>query len=275
MTYMVSMARRLSWGSFFGEAERELRTASFEFSERIAVVPDREVPEHTHANAHFVFVVHGTYVTEARNRPGMCGASTLIFNPAGTTHRDRFHSDLGRFFTISVAAEVAKDIEARHPAAVSFTSPRVAAIARDAHREFLRPGDLSELILEGLGLELAGRATGWLPDRDRGAPRWLFDVRDSIQDRCTTKLTIRELATMAGVHPIHLARAFRRHFASSPGQYLRRCRIEKVREMLRTSELPLADLALATGFSDQSQLTNAFRRATGRTPHEYRRSVRA
>lgn len=265
--------RRLSWGSFFGDAEREVRTASFEFSDRIAVVPDREVPEHTHANAHFVLVLDGTYVTEARNGPGVCGAAALIFNPAGTTHRDRFRSERGRFFTISVAGEVAKHVEAKHPVAVSFASIEVAAIARDAHLELHRGGDLSDLILEGLGLELAGRAARWACDR--GVPRWLVDVRDSIHDRFTAKLTIRELAAEAAVHPIHLARAFRQHFDSSPGRYLRRCRIEKARELLTTSELPLAELALAVGFSDQSQLTNAFRRATGITPRAFRRSVRA
>jgi AraC family transcriptional regulator len=267
------MPRRLPWGSFFGDAEREVRTASFEFSDRLAVVPDREVPEHTHANAHFVLVLSGTYVTEARNRAGMCGEGSLIFNPAGTTHRDRFHSDLGRFFTISVSSDVARIVEAKHPAAVSFAALDVAAIAREAQHEFHRAGDLSDLILEGLGLELAGRAARWADDR--AIPRWLVEVRDSIHDRCTSKLTVRELANEASVHPIHLARAFRRHFATSPGQYLRRCRIEKARELLAASPLPLAEIALATGFSDQSQLTNAFRRATGVTPRAFRRSVRA
>jgi AraC family transcriptional regulator len=268
------MSRRLAWGSFFGDAERELRTASFEFSDRIAVVPDREVPEHTHLNAHFVFVVRGTYITEARNRPGLCGASTLIFNPAGTTHRDRFRTDLGRFFTISVSSDVAKLVEAKHPAAISFADVELATVARQAQVEFHRTDGFSDLILEGLGLELAGRAARWIIDRDRTVPRWLMRVRDSIHDRCSSRLTIRELAIEAGVHPIHLARSFRRHFAVSPGEYLRRCRIEKARELLSESDLPLAELALTAGFSDQSQLTNAFRRATGLTPRAFRRFVR-
>lgn len=259
--------RRLPWGSFFGDAAREVRTASFEFSDRVAVVPDREVPEHTHANAHFVLVVSGSYVTTARGAPPV-----LIFNPAGTTHRDRFRSEHGRFFTITVADAVAKHIEAKHSVAISFDAVDVTAIAREARREFHGAGDLSDLILEGLGLELAGRAARW--PADGGVPRWLLEVRDSIHDRCRSRLTIRELAGEAGVHPIHLARAFRRHFATSPGQYLRRCRIERVRELLTTSRLPLAEVALATGFSDQSQLTNAFRRATGVTPRAFRRSIR-
>jgi AraC family transcriptional regulator len=268
------MSRRLPWGSFFGDAAREVRTATFEFSDRIAVVPDREVPEHTHLNAHFVFVVRGTYITEARNRPGVCGASTLIFNPAGTTHRDRFRSDLGRFFTVSVSNDIAGHVEAKHPAAISFGDADLVSVARQAQVELHRADALSALILDGLGLELAGRAARWIIDRAGTIPRWLVRVRDSIHDRCTSKLTVRELADEAGVHPIHLARSFRRHFAASPGEYLRRCRLEKARELLAATDLPLAELALTAGFSDQSQLTNAFRRATGHTPRAFRRFVR-
>jgi AraC family transcriptional regulator len=269
---MQTTPPELVWGAFFGDSERVMRTPSFEYADRIALVPDREVPEHTHENAHFVFVVSGTYVTEARNRPGLCGAGSVIFNPAGTTHRDRFRTDRGRFFAISVSTEIAARIEAAQPVAASLTSLDVAALVQQARHELQRPSQFSDLILEGLGLQLAGTVARWMTHSDRRAPRWLLDARDSIHDRCTSKLTIQQLAAEARVHPIHLARAFRQYFDCAPGEYLRRCRIEKVRQLLATSELPLADLALEAGFADQSQLTNAFRRATGMTPGAFRRA---
>lgn len=271
---MSSLPRQLIPGAFFGRTERELRTPSFEYAERIALVPDREVPEHTHANAHFVLVVRGTYITEAWNRPGLCGAATLIFNPAGTTHRDRFRSERGCFFTINVGAAVAGLVEARHPSALSLTSREITAIALAAHGEFRRPTAFSEMILEGLGLELAGRLGAWSIERDRNVPRWLLDVRDSIHDRGADKLTVGQLAAVGQVHPVHLARAFRQYFGCSPGEYLRRCRIDRLRELLRHTELPLSEVALEAGFGDQSQMTTAFRRATGVTPREFRRMVR-
>lgn len=271
---MSSLPRQLVPGAFFGTTERELRTPSFEYAERIALVPDREVPEHTHANAHFVLVVRGTYITEARNRPGLCGAATLIFNPAGTTHRDRFRSERGCFFTINVNAHVASLVEARHPSALSLTAHEVTAIAMSAHREFRRPAAFSEMILEGLGLELAGRLGAWSVEQDRHAPRWLLQVRDSIADRGAERLTVGQLAAEQQVHPVHLARAFRQYFGCSPGEYLRRCRIDRLRALLRNSDMPLAEVALEAGFADQSQMTTAFRRSTGSTPREYRQSIR-
>jgi AraC family transcriptional regulator len=263
------------WATFFGGAERELRTASFEYAERIARVPDAQVPRHTHDVAHLVFVVRGTYVTEARNQQGACGAGTLIFNPAGTTHRDRFRTDLGRFFAISLANDVSQRIESIHPAAASLRGPQLTTLIERARSELRQQTIFSDLILEGLGLELAGTLARELAHPDRRAPRWLERARDAIHDRCTEHLEIRDLAGEARVHPIHLARAFRQYFDCSPGEYLRRCRIERVRHLLLTTETPLAEVALESGFTDQSQLTHAFRRATGTTPAAFRRDKNA
>jgi AraC family transcriptional regulator len=74
------------------------------------------------------------------------------------------------------------------------------------------------------------------------------------------------------VHPIHLARVFRQHFRCSPGEYLRQCRMERVTQLLARKSLPLAEIALQAGFSDQSQLTHAFKRFAGLTPGAFRRT---
>jgi AraC family transcriptional regulator len=269
----MEAAPLLPRGCFFGDSFRQLRTPSFELADRIARVPAREVPRHTHSDAHFVLVVEGTYETEAGNRPGRCGPSTVVFNPAGTTHRDRFHSDHGRFFTVSLTPEVASVVEARLPVSCVLAGPFVLRAlqrlrAASGHRE-----PLAELLLEGLGLEVAGQAAEWALDDACNAPAWLLAVRSSIQDRCTTGLTVAQLACEAQVHPIHVARSFRRHFACSPGDYLRRCRLERARHLLATTRLPLNEVALAAGFCDQSHLTRALRRASGVTPRELRRAT--
>jgi AraC family transcriptional regulator len=260
---------RLQPRTFFGDTKRRLQTASFEYADRIALVPDRDVPRHTHSEAHFVLVLRGTYITEAGNA-GLCGPGTFIFNPAGTSHRDRFRSDLGRFFTISMAPELTAQLA--NGGAMTIPAPDLVLAANRAHGELLRGTALSDLVLEDLGLELLARLLRIDVPRDRQPPQWLVRVRDSIQDRCTEKITVRELAAEAGVHPIHLARTFRHFFDCAPSEHLRRCRIEKVRLLLATTDTPLADLSFEAGFNDQSQLTNVFRRLMGVPPGQYRRS---
>jgi AraC family transcriptional regulator len=78
------------------------------------------------------------------------------------------------------------------------------------------------------------------------------------------------IAAALGVHPIHLTRAFRLHFRMTPGDYLRRCRLEKAAALLAGTSTPLVEVALASGFCDQSHLTRAFRRSYRTTPGAYR-----
>ena len=230
-------------GTFFGTGRRDLRTPSFVFSEMSADLSSEGVPKHTHVSAHFVLVVNGVYITAAQPNEGLCGFSTLIFNPSGTTHQDRFRSQGGRFLTISVATEVSAEIERTIHSPVAFTSGKVAATVRKAYTEFQNLNHFSELVLEGLGLELAGRLGLARSHSDPIVPHWLRRAKELIHDGCTDRMSIKDIAREADVHPIHLARTFRRYFGYSPGEYLRRCRMERVQHLLIGTELPLADLA--------------------------------
>jgi AraC family transcriptional regulator len=268
---MTTDLRTLSPGIFFGEHRRDLATPSFTFAEMLADCPEEQVPPHTHLSAHFVLVLRGVYLTAAQPGEGPCGPSTLIFNPTGTTHQDRFRGGDGKFLTISVSPEIAAEIEGQVYAPIAFTSGVITATIRRAYGEFQALNEFSVMIMEGLGLELAGRVGLCQSHPAKKVPNWLRMARELIRDCCTTGVGIKEIARAADVHPIHLARAFRRYFKCSPGEFLRQCRMEKVEQLL-DSEMPLADLALQVGFSDQSQLTNVFKQLRGMTPGEYRRT---
>jgi AraC family transcriptional regulator len=83
-----------------------------------------------------------------------------------------------------------------------------------------------------------------------------------------------EIAREVAVQPAHLARVFQRYFRVPIGAYVRRLRLEwAARQLVRSSE-PLASLALAAGFADQSHFTRAFKRYSGLTPDAYRRTRR-
>lgn len=115
-------------------------------------------------------------------------------------------------------------------------------------------------------------ATGRGDDRppSAAAPRWLLRVRDRIHADPGSRITLGELAADAGVHPVHLATAFRRYFGLTAARYRRRLRVEYACRAIASSESPLAEVALDAGFADQSHLGRAFRRAVGMTPAAYR-----
>ena len=103
-------------------------------------------------------------------------------------------------------------------------------------------------------------------------PLWLRKVRERLDDDFCENITIKTLAELADVHPTHLAGEFRRHFRLTIGDYLRQKRITLAKEKLLKSKMPISEIALLSGFFDQSHLTRIFRKTTGMTPAVYRKS---
>ncbi|MBW3127094.1 chromate resistance protein ChrB domain-containing protein [Hymenobacter profundi] len=112
-------------------------------------------------------------------------------------------------------------------------------------------------------------------DKNAPPPAWTTQLRELIQDHLDTNLSLRltEAADTLQVNPSYLSREFARYFDNmSFGEYLRKLRIDKARQLLDTTAYPLAEIAYLTGFSDQSHFTRIFKQHTGQSPAAYRKN---
>ncbi|HEX4185165.1 MAG TPA: helix-turn-helix domain-containing protein [Stellaceae bacterium] len=112
------------------------------------------------------------------------------------------------------------------------------------------------------------------PARGGLPPGAMRRVREHVEVHLSESMDLAELAAIAGLSLFHFARAFKQSAGVTPHHYLVRRRIERAQEMLARSELPLSEIALATGFSDQSHLARHFRQMLGMTPGQFRWSQR-
>lgn len=260
------------FGTFHGASRTEIKTPSFAFAE-VEGFTDSEVPSHTHENAHFLFVLKGEYEATVKDRKLICTTSDTLYYPGGTTHRDHFCTTDGRFLTISLHPETnekwLKDIRFLDYS-LNFHDREIVWLGKRIYRELCSPDELSPIVLEGMSNELMVYTVRSL-DKSGKPPAWLKLAYELIKDCCTREITINEIAAEVGVHPLHLARTFRRFFNCSPGEFLRKCRIEFASNMLLYSKKTLVEIALLSGFSDQSQFTRSFKQHTGNTPADFRR----
>jgi AraC-like DNA-binding protein len=91
-------------------------------------------------------------------------------------------------------------------------------------------------------------------------------ICEYIESHLEQKIGLEGLAAMAGLSTHHFARAFNQSMGIPPHSYLLSRRLERAERMLRETQLPLSEIAVATGFSDQSHLARHFRRRTGMSP---------
>ena len=87
-------------------------------------------------------------------------------------------------------------------------------------------------------------------------------------------ISIRDAAESAGVSPGMLIRLFRRQFGTSPLRFLQEIRLNRIRNLLDSTDLTLAEIAGQTGYGSDMALSLAFRRETGVAPGQYRESRR-
>jgi AraC family transcriptional regulator len=253
-------------GGFFGGARRSSSSHGIEVSHRLAEGPPEAVPVHTHQDAHFIRVTGGAYVSAAGRRPD-ADCPILIYNPPGTTHRDHFERGRGSFLAVSVRPHLVGTIL---PAAELPQAPLYLAQPVQ-HALVMRLGrGPCGLSLQALALELIGTLRGRSRTPSPRPPGWLGRALELLQDRYLEDLSIADVAAAVDVHPIHLARTFRRHFRCTPGEFARVRRLERAVRLLLHGTQPLAEVALGCGFADQSHFSRVFSGAFGLPPGEYR-----
>ena len=109
------------------------------------------------------------------------------------------------------------------------------------------------------------RARGGLP------PTALRRVREFVDSHLERKIDIGTLAATAELSIFHFARAFKQAEGVPPHTFVMQRRVARARELLSETFLPLSEIALQAGFSDQSHFARRFRQAVGVTPGQFRK----
>jgi AraC family transcriptional regulator len=112
-----------------------------------------------------------------------------------------------------------------------------------------------------------------IPDRETPPDPRLLRVIDFMADRLGERLSLSDLARVAGLSPNHFARVFKRTFGMAPHRYLLEQRIACACELLGDPRHSLAEVSYAVGFSSQSHFNMVFRRYLRTTPALYRQRI--
>ena len=98
----------------------------------------------------------------------------------------------------------------------------------------------------------------------------IYRVMDYIKSRYNSKITLEDIASSVHLSASHLSGLFRKETGQTISAYLNYVRIEKSKQLLKTSETPIAQIGALCGFEDQSYFTRVFKQQTGLSPKKYR-----
>lgn len=264
---------KLSAGRFLGVPVKTRSVGGFVFTEYR--YPERTVlRRHCHELAYFSFVLSGSYEEHgSRRHVRRCDSRSVLYHPAGEAHSDAFGNRDSTIFSMELAprwTSALREYEMLADESLDLSHREVCWLAWRAYKAFTNLDHRSILLLEATAIELLYQLP-WKDSAqaDSGTPPWLKDVVEILHAEFCRPFSLSAIAERIGAHPVHLARAFRRHHNMTVGQYVRRLRVDYAIHAL-ASEDSLSDIAAHAGFSDQSHLGRVFREATGMTPHQFR-----
>src|SRR5262249_53825410 len=164
------------------------------------------------------------YTETYGSRTRSCQPSAFLFHAPGEEHAEQFHGSGGCSFLIEIDQGWLERISAESRVInTSFDCDggMLSLLAAKVYKEFGGPDALSPLVIEGRMFELIGE-----PSRcARGMPlcrppKWLNQAKQLLDDSFSESMTLAEIASAVGVHPTHLAKAFRRFYNCTVGVYL-------------------------------------------------------
>jgi AraC family transcriptional regulator len=235
----------------------------------------------THAHARFVLVLSGSLTETTGGAATPYGPSTLLFRSADEP-RSYAVSDAGaKVLIVDMDAAWVRRAREQAPLVRESTAFRGGLLLHLTHRlqgEFGLRDEVSRLVIESLALGILAEASRRVAaaattKAGRPVPLWLQVALALVDQHFAEPLPLAAVAKKVGVHPVHLARTFRRVHQTTFAAYVRQLRIEFARREL-AGTAAISDIACAAGFCDQSHFSRCFKQHTGVTPAEYRARLR-
>jgi AraC family transcriptional regulator len=236
----------------------------------------RRCRRHTHAAPFLAMIIRGGYVETSGRFAAKLRAFEGEVHPEGMDHADEVLVPRTHCLLVEVAGNAGRSAAdavdgARLTAPVAMSSSAVTVGAELFAA--MHAGDAVEpLAIECALAELIGEIVVARSVRAKGTPPWIARVRALQEDEFARPLRLAEVARAVDLHPVYVSRKFREVTGAGLAATLRRVRVARALASLATGA-PIARVALSCGFADQSHLTKAVRRVTGRTPGGWRRET--
>ena len=170
----------------------------------------------------------------------------------------------------------------RHREPITFTNDLVVSLVHQLMRDIEAGGQraryrrvLGDALLAELQRELEQSSGDFATPATRSALRVSHAAIEYMRRHLDEHVTVEVLARQCGLGATRFSSSFRESTGITPHRYLRKVRLERACELLRSTALTIGEVAEAVGFRGQSHFSTAFSADRGLTPSAYRRAVRA
>ncbi|MEA5056008.1 MAG: AraC family transcriptional regulator [Anaerotignum propionicum] len=262
---------------------KEIRTVKFDAELRVEAYHFQGImqkfPNHFHEYYVFGFIEEGNrYLSCKNNEYTVVPGELVLFNPGDNHTCEQVDGKTLDYRSINIQPQVmAKAVfeitgkeELPYFATTVVYCSELASQIKELHSLIMeeekdfKKEELFFLLLEQLIEEHAAET----PSKKSEQSTEVRTVCDYLENNYRNSITLDQLSDLTGLSKYYLLRTFTKQMGISPYRYLETIRIDKAKKFLEQGILPI-DVALRTGFSDQSHFSNFFKRFIGLSPKQY------
>jgi AraC-like DNA-binding protein len=218
-----------------------------------------------HPHHELIVVRDGIEAAEVDGKRSTAGPGDLLLFRAGSLHRE--WSEKLPMETLYVGFRC-DALPPETPVLFNDTRSRVSVMAGWLNEERKHPTPHSPAICDNLIRSIMAEClTLWTAPDDNLVAK----VRRYINSRLTERLTLAQLADHVGMSQYHFSRRYRELSGRTPVSDVRVMRLERARDLILTTDLPMKEIAPISGLQDVYHMSRLFRRCMGITPSSLRR----
>lgn len=266
--------KQLYPGEFHGKTNQTLYLNSKVLTDTEYTQPN--VDWHYHEHAYFTFIVAGKVIEGNRKETLDCNAGTLLFHHWQDPHFNIKPPGFTRGFHIELASswfdffDLKKD---EFSGSFKIHHPQIKLMIYDILKESKNLESGSERNIDFILVNIFSEMSKEMRIESMKKPDWVNNLKEILSDSSCDSLSLKQIARLINIHPVHLSRDFHKYFQCNLGEYSRKQKIERSLSLLYNSKKSLFDIAYECGYADQSHFIRSFKKEIGLSPLKYRKPL--
>ena len=224
---------------------------------------------HCHENSHISFVLSGGNLEKRRNTEVERTSGKITFYHSGEYHQSTCLKNYSRHINLELQPQFLNENginESLLNLAVA-NSPDAKFLLLKTYKELNSDDKWSSVSIKLILFELINHYS--YLQYNRRNHFWIDKVDEILHDNIHEQLSLNYLSNILDMHPVTISKQFHKYFSCTLGEYVRKLRIEKALNLIKTSQYTLTEIAYECGFSDQSHFTRTFKALTGLLPTQF------